>query len=57
MYLELINFIAQLFPPGLEELVYILFACFYIFSIAGVIYAVIAIFNKVKGVLGFGRKP
>lgn len=55
MFQNMINVIASLFPPGLDEIVKILFICFVIFSVAGVITAVVAIVNRVRGLVSFGR--
>lgn len=55
MYSNIIYVISSLFPPGLDEIVKILFVCFVIFSVAGVLTAVVAIVNHVRGLVGFGR--
>ena len=55
MYQNMIYVIASLFPPGVGELVKILFICFAIFTVAGVVTAVVSIVNHFRGVIGFGR--
>lgn len=55
MFQNMINVICGLFPRGLDEIVKALFVCFVIFSVAGVLTAVVAIVNHVRGLVGFGR--
>lgn len=55
MLTDLVYGFAGLFPPGLDSLVVILFWCFFAFSVAGVLYAVIRIVSTVKGLIHFGR--
>lgn len=55
MLADLVYNFASLFPPGLEQIVIILFYCWFTFSIAGILYAVIRVVNNVKGLFHFGR--
>lgn len=55
MLTNLVYGFAGLFPAGLDTLVVILFRCFFVFSVAGVLYAVIRIVSTVKGLMHFGK--
>lgn len=49
------HMIAALFPPGLDQIVLILFKCWFVFSCAGILYTIIHIVRDVKGLFTFGK--